>query len=333
MQSQSLFPNGYPSWDAPVQHQQQPQTPSIASPTLPRYGESPAGNVRQRGPAAPHHVHQQQQPQTPYATPGGARGGVGGPLFEDFGTQEFFNQVTDNPIAQMGLSYGTQWAAGAGERYKQGITKYLEATNLKYYFNINNSYVPNKLKVILCPFLHPSMQRQVELRNEVHVHLSPKEDINAPDLYIPIMAFVTYILTIAFYMGTMNAFKPELLGKLASSGLIAISFEVLFVRFGFYLLGSSVAILDLVAYCGYIFVGCVVNQFVAILLGPFFYYIITAITGTFMGIFMVRTLRLVVLPDNSVANSPLPHNKRNYFLLSVALLQVVMAYFLGFYSI
>lgn len=34
------------------------------------------------------------------------------------------------------------------------ITRYLEATNLKYYFNINNSYVPNKLKVILCPILH-----------------------------------------------------------------------------------------------------------------------------------------------------------------------------------
>ena len=82
---------------------------------------------------------------------------------------------------RVGLDQGSRWAEDAGRKGLEGvlapslpqslgsghvvlthalvllveqITRYLEATNLKYYFNINNSYVPNKLKVILCPILH-----------------------------------------------------------------------------------------------------------------------------------------------------------------------------------
>lgn len=37
------------------------------------------------------------------------------------------------------------------------------------------------------------------------VFLPPKDDINAPDLYIPVMSFVTYIITVSFMLGTRNA--------------------------------------------------------------------------------------------------------------------------------
>lgn len=43
----------------------------------------------------------------------------------------------------------------------------------------------------------------------------------------------------------------------------------------------------------------------------------------------VRTLRLLILPDQEMANTPLASSKRSYFLLSVAVLQLVMSYFLG----
>jgi hypothetical protein len=32
--------------------------------------------------------------------------------------------------------------------------------------------------------------------------LTPAEDINSPDLYIPTMAFVTYVLLVGLFMGT-----------------------------------------------------------------------------------------------------------------------------------
>ena len=45
------------------------------------------------------------------------------------------------------------------------------------------------------------------------------------------------------------------MGKLASSGLISLGFEVVFLKFGFYLLNSmNSSVFDLFAYAGYIFV-------------------------------------------------------------------------------
>jgi len=285
--------------------------------------------VRGPTPPFPDNFHQRKPGPVPVSPTPGQRG-PGGSLFEDLGSGDFFS----NPVAQIGLSYGHKWAEDASEKYKQGITKYLESTNLKYYFNINNSYVPNKLKILLCPFLHKSMKRlTAKMQDGAEVYLPPKDDINAPDLYIPVMAFVTYVITIAFVLGTRNSFTPEVLGRVASSGLVALVFEVLFLKLGFYLLNSvTVTILDLVAYCGYIFVGLVINQFVGVLGGSYIYYATTLVTGVFMAMFMVKTLRLLVLSDpNPVANAALPYNKRNYFLLSVAVWQLLMAYFLGFW--
>lgn len=37
-------------------------------------------------------------------------------------------------------------------------------------------------------------------------YLPPNQDRNAPDLYIPVMAFVTYVLLIAFFKGTNNEY-------------------------------------------------------------------------------------------------------------------------------
>jgi len=86
--------------------------------------------------------------------------------------------------------------------------------------------------------------------------------------------------------------------------------------------------MDLLAYSGYIFVTISFNHIVALLLGSFFFYLSSLITGTLAATFMVKTLRLIVLPDQQVQGA-LP-SKRNYFVLSMALLQLVFAFFLGF---
>jgi hypothetical protein len=99
-----------------------------------------------------------------------------------------------------------------------------------------------------------------------------------------------------------------------------------------------------------------VNHIVGLLLGTYAYYCSVVLTGIFIAIFMVRqcvgscshltangpltlffllpplkvrTLRLLILPDQEMANTPLASSKRSYFLLSVAVLQLVMSYFLG----
>mmetsp|Transcript_27577 Transcript_27577/g.108096 ORF Transcript_27577/g.108096 Transcript_27577/m.108096 type:complete len:86 (+) Transcript_27577:1083-1340(+) len=39
----------------------------------------------------------------------------------------------------------------------------------------------------------------------------PRDDVNAPDLYIPVMALVTYVLLVGFISGTKGVFTPEVI--------------------------------------------------------------------------------------------------------------------------
>jgi hypothetical protein len=52
------------------------------------------------------------------------------------------------------------------------------------------------------------------------------------------------------------SFTPEVLGMTASTGLITMLVEVLMFKAGLYLLNfPSIAIYEIIAYCGYKFVG------------------------------------------------------------------------------
>jgi hypothetical protein len=129
------------------------------------------------------------------------------------------------------------------------------------------------------PWRHKPWSRQMR-RNEVSGAMEgykpPREDINAPDLYIPgtsppllagvnlVMAFVTYILLSAFLSGLQGHFNPEEFSVTASYAFAVALFEIVAVKLGCYLLsiGGQGQVLDLVAYGGYKFVGIVVTMVV-----------------------------------------------------------------------
>jgi hypothetical protein len=75
------------------------------------------------------------------------------------------------------------------------------------------------------------------------------------------MAFVTYILLAALQSGLQSRFHPEIFGVVATKAIVVLILDFLFVRGGCYLLGiqGSNPIVDLLAYGGYKFVGCVVD--------------------------------------------------------------------------
>ena len=107
----------------------------------------------------------------------------------------------------------------------------------------------------------------------------PRDDLNAPDLYIPsapsplchtsssslryiplAMAFVTYILVAALQSGLQSRFHPEIFGVVATKAIVVLVLDFLLVKGGCYLLGiqGTNPIVDLISYSGYKFVGCVV---------------------------------------------------------------------------
>lgn len=75
------------------------------------------------------------------------------------------------------------------------------------------------------------------------------------------MALVTYILIAALDSGLRSRFHPEIFGAAASKALAVVLLDLFFVKIGCYVLGIhsglSDQVLDLMAYGGYKFIGCV----------------------------------------------------------------------------
>jgi len=249
-------------------------------------------------------------------------------LFQDIGATTFAN--IPPPIAEMGANY-LENVFIQNQRVAQGNFNRI-MSELKGYFHVNTSYVSNKLKLILFPFLHKSWSRQIvsdDTTGELR-YRSPKTDINAPDLYVGLMGFVTFILAYGFIKGAMETFSPEILATTASKGFGIILLEVLLLKLGVYLLvnGVSVPFFDLLANCAYIFVGIVVNLFFFFVFGPTIYSLVTLYTSSALGWFMIKTLRSLVRTD--AANpyeSSFAH--RNYFIVFFAILQIALMFWLG----
>lgn len=58
---------------------------------------------------------------------------------------------------------------------------------------------------------------------------------------ITVMAFVTYILAVALHYGLKSDFRPDILGVKASTGLVVILLDFMFVKLGCYLLNIQVS--------------------------------------------------------------------------------------------
>jgi protein transport protein YIF1 len=88
----------------------------------------------------------------------------------------------------MGLHVMTN-VVGTGQEYvEQNFLRFINTRSLKPYFNVSTSYVLRKLQLLIFPWRHKPWSRQMR-RNEVSAAVEgykpPREDINAPDLYIP----------------------------------------------------------------------------------------------------------------------------------------------------
>ena len=88
-------------------------------------------------------------------------------------------------------------------------------------------------------------------------------------MYIPTMAFVTYILLSTLLAGVQGKFEPQLLGLTLSNASVIIVLELIILWLGRYFLNinSESQIYDLVAYSGYKFVGVIVTMCVSAVLG------------------------------------------------------------------
>lgn len=238
----------------------------------------------------------------------------------------------NDATAQFGMQLG-QSAVAAGQDYVQkNLGGLIPISVLKHHFNVSNSYVMNKLRLLLFPWRHkPWSRRMHRSENGQTEWQPPRDDLNAPDLYIPLMALVTYILLAALYSGLDSRFHPEILGVTASKALAVVLLDFLFVKLGCYFLnipGGINQVLDLLAYGGYKFVGVIVTLMFGLMkVGWTVYTLIFTYSFLATGFFLLRSLRSLVLPDASATaapvNNPSQRSRRITFLFLVAVTQVI----------
>lgn len=256
--------------------------------------------TRQRGPPAESQLFEDTSRQNPYG--GGFAPGAppqqqpttfqpGAPGFGAPGMN-----MLNEPMANMAFQYTSSLAGQGKEMLEKNMDKYISASTLKYYFAVDTSYVGRKLFLLFWPFSH----KDWSIQYQQNVPVAPRFDLNAPDLYIPIMAFVTFILMNGIGLGLGNRFTPEELGMRASSALVWLVIEVALVMFSLYLVNAKTDLktFDILSYCGYKYVG--MNMVMAC--GLFFnlsvYMAALLYSSLSIGYFLLKTLRLKILSSS-----------------------------------
>lgn len=284
-----------------------PQTPQ------PAYGQSPQP-----------YGTPQQQPMPPQ--PG-------------FPTPSLFQQ----PIVQgMAMEYGQRLADQGKELVEKNIGKYLPISTLKYYFAVDNKYVMKKLKLLYFPFFNSDWTLKYDQDNPIQ----PRFDHNAPDLYIPLMAYITFIVLAGLLLGMQERFSPEQLGIHASSALAYSIVELVVYLVTLYVtnIPTSLRTFDLIAFAGYKYAIIVTILLWTIVFGRTGYYVCLIYCGLSLGFFLLRTLKAKVMStpvqtaaavnyqpygQDAMQNAVTVARKRKiYFMFLMAGLQPLLAFWL-----
>ncbi|KAJ5078279.1 yip1 interacting factor [Anaeramoeba ignava] len=227
----------------------------------------------------------------------------------------------DDQLAKFGLSYGARLVSKGNQVFQNNFSK--NFSFLKFYFNVNNSYILNKLKIILFPFRHENWQRIQD--GNINLNLPPRADINAPDLYIPLMSYITYILLASFASGIKNSWNPEIMGLYASIPIVIIGLEILILNLIFFLVNQiSFSWFFSISSCGYKFVGIDLSIIIGLLFGNVFRYITLFITSFSMAVFLMRQFKAYA---TNLENSLIVKNALQNRIYLIFLIELPIAWF------
>eukprot|EP00775_Hariotina_reticulata_P005880 gene5880-6121_t len=163
-----------------------------------------------------------------------------------------------------GFSPMTLMTAGgllaAPQQYMQQRVSWIKSNmtggTMSALFNISNSYVANKLFMLLAPFLgkwtYARMHEQIAGGQR---YRPPSVDVNAPDLFIPLMGLWSYALLSCIVLAFKHSFKPDMMSNTLYSACFAWGLHWLVARLLLRALNvPGVAWSELLAYTGYPFV-------------------------------------------------------------------------------
>lgn len=169
----------------------------------------------------------------------------------------------------------------------------------------------------------------MSLQDASRKYALPRNDVNAPDLYLPLMAYVTYGIIVCYSKDTdAVVFTPEsliqilwrcCLFQLCEVGLIKAACSLMSV--------TNIAILDMFSYTGYKYVGLCVSALVGVtiarLVGWWLYALVALYTSVACGYVILKSFAACVPKDSEVAATNGP--PRHLVILGVAAIELVVA--------
>merc|ERR1712029_1016069 len=138
--------------------------------------------------------------------------------------------------------------------------------------------------------------------------VQPRYELNAADLYIPSMAFVTYILVVGYMLGLQDRFSPEVLGTTSSwaTTMFILELVMIYLITRIMSINTNLKMFDTMAFCMYKYVGMFFSSSG--------YSPALAYTSPALALFLFRTLHLRVEPEVHGVES---HGKRKIWLLFI----------------
>lgn len=273
---------------------------------------NPQQSMYGNSPTEPYYMGQQQ----PQISSSGMGGGFGVP-------PSFSQPLVSDPMLSAAKHIGGQFA----EQQKEKLAKYLSAFQLKYYFAVDNAYVGKKMGILLFPFAHKDWS---VCYNSSETPVPPRLDVNAPDLYIPLMAFTTYILVSGLVLGTQGRFTPEQLGIITTNALIYLVLENILLLITKYIMNISQALSfwHTLAYSSYKYLGMVVSLLAFLLGGKTAYYGVLGYTSIAIVFFLLRTVKTFVLDVQNMYSHDAARKRKLYLLLFISFTQPFIMWWL-----
>ncbi|KAM9081090.1 protein YIF1A isoform 2-T2 [Megaptera novaeangliae] len=256
------------------------------------------------------------------------------------------NHLIGDPMANMAMTYGSSIASHGKDMVHKELHRFVSVNKLKYFFAVDTAYVAKKLGLLVFPYTHQNW----EVQYSRDVPLPPRQDLNAPDLYIPRdlcqlpsppVPPVLHLPRDGWFGAPLtppphgHRFSPEVLGLCASTALVWVVMEVLALLLGVYLatVRSDLSTFHLLAYSGYKYVGMILSVLMGLLFGSHGYYVALAWTSSALTYFIVRSLRTAALgPDSMGVPAPRQHLQL-YLTLGAAAFQPLMIYWLTFHLV
>ena len=259
--------------------------------------------------------------------------GANNPPVQQRSNQNLLGSQEADMMLNYGLSQGSSMLKQQQDKWMPGVSGFWQS--LKIYFAVNNIYVVKKLSMILYPLGVKSSQSWIrknaedggyenKLRNKWAL---PKDDVCAPDLYIPSMAFITYVLMYGLCTGMGSAdFSPEILIQAIWRCFIVQVVEVGIIVVALNFINSSLPFLDIFSYTGYKYVGLCTSTLAKIFGRPFS-ILVCLYTSAMLAHFILKSMASIVPPVDTAASPPVI--ERHWVLLGIAGIQFIVALFLG----